>query len=141
MTRTIVGIDGSASSVAALRWAVDAARPGDEIVAVMAWSIYPVGGLEAPGINPAEVEVATRRDLADVLAPVEAPEGVTITSSVVHGRPAGVLTTASRDADLVVVGRRGLGGFLGLVLGSVSDQVVHHARCPVVVVSAPDDDA
>ena len=53
---------------------------------------------------------------------------------VLNGQPAEALLGASEDADLVVVGSRGLGGFKRLMLGSVSDQVVHHAVCPVLVV-------
>jgi nucleotide-binding universal stress UspA family protein len=62
------------------------------------------------------------------------PESVTVTA--VAGFPAETLIHASRDSDLLVVGSRGGGGFASLVLGSVSNQVVHHATCPVVVVPA-----
>jgi nucleotide-binding universal stress UspA family protein len=56
----------------------------------------------------------------------------------VHGQPADVLIAQGADATLIVVGRRGLGGFRSLLLGSVSQQVVQHATCPVVVVNQPD---
>jgi nucleotide-binding universal stress UspA family protein len=62
------------------------------------------------------------------------PESVTVQSAI--GIPAAVLIAASQDADLVVVGSRGSGGFKELVLGSVSTQVTHHAHCPVVVIPA-----
>ena len=56
---------------------------------------------------------------------------------MVEGAPSAVLVDESRDADLLVVGSRGLGGFSGLLLGSVSQQCAHHAACPVVIVRAP----
>jgi nucleotide-binding universal stress UspA family protein len=62
---------------------------------------------------------------------------VPVTVRVVTGLPAQELIEASRDADLLVVGSRGRGGFARLMLGSVSDQVMHHAHCPVVVVPGP----
>ncbi len=65
---------------------------------------------------------------------------VKITSRVVEGHPAAVLIEVAAEADLLVVGSRGLGGFRGMLLGSVSAQCVHHARCPVVVVPPPHPD-
>jgi nucleotide-binding universal stress UspA family protein len=62
---------------------------------------------------------------------------VEIERRVVEGAPAAVLVDESREADLLVVGSRGLGGFSGLLLGSVSQQCAHHAACPVVIVRAP----
>ena len=61
---------------------------------------------------------------------------VEIELQAIQGAPAGVLVAASRDADLLVVGSRGHGGFVGLLLGSVSQQCAHHAECPVVIVHA-----
>jgi len=57
-----------------------------------------------------------------------------VTVNVVTGDPAEELIAASRDADLVVVGSRGIGGFASLLMGSVSSKVTHHAACPVVVI-------
>jgi nucleotide-binding universal stress UspA family protein len=66
---------------------------------------------------------------------------VEIERRVIEGAPAGVLVEQSRGAELLVVGSRGLGGFRGLLLGSVSQQCAHHATCPVVIVHAPTDSA
>lgn len=65
-------------------------------------------------------------------------EGVEIEQRVVQGSAGGALVEAARDADLLVVGSRGHGGFVGLLLGSVSQQCVHHAPCPAVVVRHPE---
>jgi nucleotide-binding universal stress UspA family protein len=59
---------------------------------------------------------------------------VTVQARVLQGPPALVLEQAAADADLLVVGNRGFGGFAGMVLGSVSEHCIHHATCPVVVV-------
>jgi nucleotide-binding universal stress UspA family protein len=67
----------------------------------------------------------------------EAKDGPTIERKLVQARPAEALLAEAEGADLVVVGSRGLGGFSGLLLGSVSQQVAHHARCPVVIVRGP----
>ncbi|VXC13032.1 Universal stress protein UspA (fragment) [Aeromicrobium sp. 9AM] len=81
-----------------------------------------------------DFEAATLAALEADIAPIrtEYPD-VTITATVVHGSPAQKIIEASGKADLVVVGSRGDGGFSGLLLGSVSEQVVRHAKCPVLV--------
>ena len=73
-----------------------------------------------------------RRLLIDALKGVDA-EGVHVTGEVLQGSATSVLLDASRQADLLVVGARGQGGFTGLLLGSVSSQVLHHAWCPVLI--------
>jgi len=90
-------------------------------------------------VNPSYFEVAARASLSGVVDEVVTAEDrvrFDIVSSVVHGHPSGTLVGRSGDADLLVVGRRGLGGFKALLLGSVSAHVVHHATCPVVVTPA-----
>jgi len=64
----------------------------------------------------------------------DAAAGLDVESVVREGAPAGVLLDEAQDAELLVVGSRGLGGFRGLLLGSVSQQCTHHAPCPVVIV-------
>jgi nucleotide-binding universal stress UspA family protein len=137
----VVGIDGSEHSIAALRWAVDEGR-------LRGWEVHAVATWEFPhALNPvtmftiqsepfvAEAEHALERALAAVDA-----QGVELKTEVVEATAAMYLVAASREADLVVVGSRGRGGFTGLVLGSVSQHLVSHARCPVLVHHGPHDE-
>ncbi|MED7955066.1 universal stress protein [Streptomyces sp. BE303] len=132
----VVGVDGSPSSMAALRWALEFARlSGSAVEAVAAWDYPPLSGwgLSVPG---PEIEEAARLALADVVkreAEAIRPP-VPIRQRTEYGHPADILLEASRRARLLVVGTRGLGGFTGTLLGSVSRHCVEHAHCPVVVV-------
>ncbi|MCH6471174.1 universal stress protein [Sinomonas terrae] len=132
--RIVVGIDGSEASSSALAWALEEARlRGTGLRAITAWR-YPVLG-DATAVVP-DPE-AFRQDAIDTQAGQLAAadvSGVPVESVVVEGDSSQVLLDAARDADLVVVGSRGHGGFAGLLLGSVSAQLVHHATCSVVVV-------
>lgn len=139
--RIVVGVDGSAGADAALHWAVHEARlRGATIEAVHAWT-YPyvadVAYLARASIDRAEVEGSAKEVLREALHRVLGPDGdVRVEEIVSEGSAAHILTETAKGADLVVVGTRGHGGFSGLLLGSVSQQVVHHAPCPVVVVPA-----
>ncbi len=128
-----VGVDASEGSVRALRWALREARlRGARLRAVLAWSY-----LDQPkgSFDPAYGEDDARGQLDEALALVAGgADDVEIDPVLVNDLPARALLAAARDADLLVVGSRGLGGFKGLLLGSVSQQVVQHAPCPVVVV-------
>lgn len=130
-----VGVDGSAESRMALEWAVGEARlRHGHVRALTAWEYPPVTvGMEGLRWDPDIFERVARTTQTDALKRVEA-EGVPVTGEVIQGPAATVLLKASKDADLIVVGSRGLGGFTGLLLGSVSTQIVHHARCAVLVV-------
>jgi nucleotide-binding universal stress UspA family protein len=142
----VVGVDGSEGSVRALRWAVEEARLRDaQLRVIHAWYVPLI--LSAPsdetfGIPPPagsldEVRTALAREAGKVLAASLQGTGsdeVQVVGEVIEGKPARVLTEAAAEADLLVVGSRGLGGFTGLLLGSVSQQCAHHARCPLVVV-------
>lgn len=140
MQRIVVGIDGSQGARRALEWAIAEAKLRDaHMVVVHAWlepAAVAVGSvISAGGVEPEIFEDTAERTLADVLASVDtsaAPHG--IETHVIAGAPARALIDFSKDADLVVVGSRGLGGFTGLLLGSVSQQVAHHATCPVVII-------
>lgn len=136
----VVGDDGSAGAREAVRWAAAEARiRGCLLHIVRAWhvSTAPRPGSWQPGFasSLAEYEQAVAEALRhDVTRTLGAEPKVDLHLHVAHAQPAKVLVNASQTADLVVVGSRGQGGFRGLLLGSVSDQVVRHAFCPVVVI-------
>ena len=134
--KIVVGVDGSASSQQALRWAARQARlTGEELYAVAAWD-YPAGvGWGAVVLEDIDWSGNAGKALDDaVTASLHPDEADRVQRSVVQGYPARVLLDAAADADLLVVGSRGRGGMVGMLLGSVSRHVVTNARCPVVVV-------
>ena len=134
----VVGIDGSDTSLEALRWAItEARRRGDRVEVLHCWHIPYYGDVSGMMPVPGNVmEEASQAILADALAAVAADaDGVAISGRAVQGAAAHTLIEASATADLVVVGRRGHGGFVGLLMGSVATQVAGHAACPVVVVN------
>ena len=143
MAGIVVGVDGSDHSHRALIWAMRQAA--SEHVPLTALAVRPGAVRPATGIywgvhaypedshNP---DVA-RKAIEQIVEQARNEIGETttqVTVNVVTGDPAEELITASRDADLVVVGSRGSGGFASLLLGSVSSKVAHHAACPVVVI-------
>ncbi|GAA4615865.1 universal stress protein [Saccharopolyspora hordei] len=137
--RIVVGVDGSPGSRDALRWALRyAERCGGTVTALIAWA--PPVLVEAAPVPPviSDEEVRTRAE--QVLRRVveetaaELATSVPVHQDAVCGPAAGSLLERARDADLLVVGSRGHGGFVGALLGSVSQHCVTHARCPVVVV-------
>jgi nucleotide-binding universal stress UspA family protein len=133
----VVGIDGSDESKEAFRFALEEARiRGVGVRAITAWYVpgiaYAAGGY-APSVDlSAEIEGDARKCLEDVVTAVERP-GVEVETTVRQGQPAQVLLDEAREADLLVVGSRGLGGFRGLLLGSVSQQCAQHSPCPVTI--------
>jgi nucleotide-binding universal stress UspA family protein len=140
MARIVVGIDASEHAERALKWALDEAR-------LRGADLELVHAVHQPDIAamPAVLPMPTHEQLVDAgnqlvdeaLAKVDT-EGVSVTRDVRSGGAAGVLCARAQDAELVVVGARGLGGFRGLLLGSVTQQVVAHSPRPVVVV-VPED--
>jgi nucleotide-binding universal stress UspA family protein len=84
-----------------------------------------------------ELEASAHAIIEETIAKVDA-RGVTVKRVVVQGSTAHVLIEHSAGAPMLVVGSRGTGGFVGLLVGSVAHQVLHHAPCPVLVVPAPD---
>lgn len=133
----VVGVDGSENSKSALRWAVEeAGLRRTTVKAVYAWGYPIMFGMEgaAAYLDPIESSNQAQKYLDGIIAEVF-PSGspATIETVVEMGTGGSVLISESQRADLVVVGARGHGGFLGLLLGSTAGQVVHHAHCPVVV--------
>lgn len=138
--RIVVGVDGSESSKDALRWAKKQADlTGDELVAVTAWpyppAAYPTVAGYVPRGDAIELADACRSTLESVVR--ETLGDTPVTLKVIEGHPASVIVDLARDASLVVMGSRGHGGFVGALLGSVSQQVASHADCPVVIVRHP----
>jgi nucleotide-binding universal stress UspA family protein len=137
--RIVVGVDGSAPSIEALRWAIHQAwLSGGTVDVVIAWEFgIGAGGFGLPpasgmaGIDYAELAA---KALSAAIAEVSLPPGVPVNQFVVEGRAGEVLLRAAQNADLLVVGHSGHGGFASALMGSVSIRCLHHASCPVVVV-------
>jgi nucleotide-binding universal stress UspA family protein len=135
----VVGVDGSAGSRKALKWAAaEAAEHGADLAVVNVWEhtlLPPAGSVSVSEHYVPEPSQATAGELLQVIKEElgEDPP-VLVRPNVKQGRPAKVLIDESANADLLVVGKRGHGGFAGLVLGSVSQHVAAYGKCPVVVV-------
>jgi nucleotide-binding universal stress UspA family protein len=142
MSVIVVGVDQSDQAKEALRFALAEAKLRHaKLRVVHAWqygtigdrgvdSIYPVVGADV-----SEVREAAKRALEHALHDsLPDSDSIEVERRVVEGAPSRALVDESRDADMLVVGSRGHGGFAGLLLGSVSQQVSHHAACPVVIV-------
>ena len=136
MQRIVVGVDGSEHAREALRWAIEEAQwRKARLHIVHAWEppFGPTWG--TLGTDVAAYEEQAQRLLDDEVSKLlPATASVDVDPQAVRGRAASVLIGLSKESDLVVVGARGHGGFAGLRLGSVSDQLAHHAECPVVIV-------
>jgi nucleotide-binding universal stress UspA family protein len=135
----VVGVDGSPSSRKALNWAAaEAADHGAELLVVNVWEhtlLPPAGSVSVSEHYVPDPSQSTTEELLRVIKEElgEQPP-IQVQAEVKQGRPAKVLMEESAGADLLVVGKRGHGGFAGLVLGSVSQHVAAYAKCPVTVV-------
>ncbi|GGQ50673.1 universal stress protein [Couchioplanes azureus] len=135
----VVGVDGSPGSRKALNWAAaEAADHGADLVVVNVWEhtlLPPAGNVSVSERYVPDPSQRTAEDLVQVIKEElgEQPP-VLVKPQVKQGRAAKVLIDESAGADLLVVGKRGHGGFAGLVLGSVSQHVAAYANCPVTVV-------
>jgi nucleotide-binding universal stress UspA family protein len=146
MERIVVAVDGSKGAREALTWALREAALRDSTVEVVTVVLhqplpsYIVERTRTRGLPPPSTEhlkAVGEELLTDVLATETPPAGVSVTRKVLLAENvAHALIEEAADAELLVVGSRGLSGFRELVLGSVSHQCVAHARCPVVVVPA-----
>lgn len=144
----MVGVDGSEHARRALDWAAEEARlRGWKLVAVHAYAVPPlylapdpVLATPPPLPDPelsGRLEESAGKLLAEEIERLDADD-LTIERLVSAGSAADALLQAAKEGDILVVGSRGLGGFRGLMLGSVGQQVAHHAPCPVVILPASD---
>jgi nucleotide-binding universal stress UspA family protein len=133
----VVGVDGSPPSQRALMWATaEAARRGVRLDVVHAWSTSSLIGPNQPFLDPSLFESAARTVVdraVDSIAAVD-PAPPSVNPVLVEADAAAALLHAAEDAQLVVVGSRGHGGFAGLLLGSVSLHCVHHSPCSIAVI-------
>ncbi|HZG98475.1 MAG TPA: universal stress protein [Nocardioidaceae bacterium] len=137
----IVGVDGSDTSKAALQWAYgEACHHGAALTVVSTWKrptlpmSPPYGHTTDEGYQD-QPKTTALAVLDNFIADLEPhTPAVDVRTSIEEGSPAKVLIERSQGADLLVVGSRGLEGFTGMLLGSVSQHLVAHAHCPVVVV-------
>jgi nucleotide-binding universal stress UspA family protein len=139
MTRNdiVVGTDGSGPAQAAVAWAADEAARRQVALRILTAYVWPWLGTPVGVIGEKERDIRRHaEEMVDAAAEkvVGTHPGLSVTGVSVHGDPASALLSAASDADLVVVGSRGLGGFASLLLGSVSQRVATHADCPVAVI-------
>jgi nucleotide-binding universal stress UspA family protein len=135
----VVGVDGSEGAVRALEFALEEAQARHaDVKAVAAWHVpaaaYETGWVPV-SVDPTDFERIAQAGLDKSFAEAHVAEsGVSVTPILREGQAAEVLVAEAHDAELLVVGSRGLGGFKGLLLGSVGQQCSHHASCPVTIV-------
>jgi nucleotide-binding universal stress UspA family protein len=144
MPGIIVGVDGSGHSQRALEWAIKEAamRHAQLTVLSVHQAIKGYGGHVS--IFPddqaltEQVREAAQAETDKVLAALDGPRPASVTVKAVHGFPVEELISAATDADLIVLGSRGAGGFNRLMLGSVAGQVAQHTPCPVTIIPPED---
>ena len=146
MTKIVVGVDGSTVGNVALRWAYDeAALRSAELHLVHCWDYPYYGTMDVVGLDDkirAGAQQGAQALLDELVRTLTAehPDGkVVVTGEIAQGGAGWSLLKQAEGADLLVVGSRGHGGFVGMLLGSVSHTVVTHAHIPVVVVRAPEE--
>lgn len=144
----VVGIDGSTASIVALRWAAEhACRTGARVVAIAASEPTPLvtapdmlSGVMIPDtVDDEQLAAEADRWLTDAIATLPPEVRPAVEQRVAHGDATTVLLQAAGDADLLVLGNHGRGPLAGALLGSVAQQCVQHATCPLVLVPAPEE--
>ncbi len=136
--KIVVGVDGSEGSRLALHWAIDEAKiRGSAIEIVHTWDftppLDPVGGFVF--VPDKDFQESAQLVVDNLLKSVsDLASSIAITTHVERGSASQILLNNAKTAELLVVGRRGRGGFIGLLMGSTATQVSHHAPCPVVIV-------
>jgi nucleotide-binding universal stress UspA family protein len=140
--RIVVGVDGSDAGNQALEWACrEVERRGSAVQAVIAWTWDGIDGAVIAKTHPSEERARAERMLADSVNAVRTLyPNVTIASEAIEGAPAHVLTRTADQADLLVLGSHGHGRVFHAVLGSVADQCVRAAACPVLIIPVPHAD-
>jgi nucleotide-binding universal stress UspA family protein len=144
MPGIIVGVDGSGHSRLALEWAMKEAAMRHAPLTIL--TVHPalVGYFGGVVTAPDDLELteqtqaAVKLEADRVLAGLSGPHPESVTVKAVHGFPVQELIGASKGADIVVLGSRGVGGFTRMLLGSTAGQVVQHAHCPVLIVPPED---
>ena len=141
--KIVVGIDGSAGAQDALQFACEEAVVHQaDLVIVHAWDYYPYtagdGMIAGDVLALVEPQAQAILDEASTQASERCGPNTAVAKVLVRGSAARALLDEGKEADLIVVGSRGRGGFTSLLLGSTSHQVVHHATVPVTVIRSPE---
>lgn len=138
MKTIVVGVDGSPGAKVAVEFAArEAAAHGATLRVVVTWEVPPAvltsAGVATDVYQAFEQDAGAVADEAAALVASLEP-GVVVDERIIEGHAGEILIDQSKEADLLIVGRRGRGGFAGLLLGSVSQHVMHNSACPVVIV-------
>jgi nucleotide-binding universal stress UspA family protein len=140
MSGILVGVDGSGHSQRALEWAMHEAAVRHLPLTVLTVHEAVRGYYSDMAVYPddpartEEVRVAAQAETDKVLAGLDGPRPESVTVKAVHGFIVEELINAGKDADMLVLGSRGAGGFTRLMMGSVAGQVSQHAYCPVLLI-------
>lgn len=135
--RILVGVDGSPAATDALAWAIEFAKPEDEVIALTTWSTPVTVGMDVPRFDVNALRAEATNTVKETVAKVCADVGVSedrVTCQISEGDPRWVLKEMENDVDLLVIGTRGHTGISHLLLGSTTTSLIHSPNCPVVVV-------